>query len=805
MGCEHSPFEDCRAPIRLEGLTFLALSRGIPAISATFFQRHGRKITTVQILLAPLALYGALQAFNSVSTKTADWLPEAFSETQDLEWFEEHFSDGAILALSWEGCTVGDPYSRELADLLKQPIELPDGRKAPLVHEIVVAEQVLKRLRDEPLELPRTEALKRLRGWLVGPDGERAMILIFLNREGWAQREFLFGYLFEKVESITGLPREEIHLAGTAVDSVAIDQASQTYMPQMMLASYVLSFVFMYGVFRSLALTRIVFLDSYYCQMLSVALMYVAGTDMDSVMLIVPTLVYVLAVSTGVHLVSYYRDALQTVPPEQATQTALKHGLVPCVLSTVTTAVGLISLTVSVLVPVDRFATFSALGVMVSTATLLLVIPSKLERISRVANPVEQYARTGELHGLWDRLMAVVQRLQVPIVGVAAIALIASGWGVSRLKSSAHLNDQLWPDNKVIQDYAWFEKTIGPLVPIEIILRLPQPKSEASLSLADRMRYVAVTHALVAKEQDIGAVVSAKSFAPKLTQRRRGAKAAAEEQVLNKQLEKNVERYEEIGMLRQTEDEQLWRISARSYASRNVDYQSVLSGLRASTEQVLEKFHEQTGERASVIVCGGVPLVQKTQRQMLIDLREGFTVAVGIITGVFFVLAISGSVGEMRSLSNLREKGNLVSRRAAAACVAMVPNVLPCLAMFGAMGWAGVKMDIGSLLTASVALGIAVDDTLHFINWFFRAQANGASRVEAVRHAYVHCGPAMIRTTLICGLGLLVYAFSPFVPIVRFAWLMFAMLSAALIGDLVVLPALLLSKLGKLFEPVSGD
>ena len=286
-----------------------------------------------------------------------------------------------------------------------------------------------------------------------------------------------------------------------------------------------------------------------------------------------------------------------------------------------------------------------------------------------------------------------------------------------------------------------------------------------------------------------------------MKRRRRGASAVSEEWVLIDQLEKSLDRYEEISMLRQTDQEQLWRISARTYATRDVDYQRVLGSLRQSMDAVLDKFAEQTGEQADVVVCGGVPLVHKTQRQMLIDLREGFTVAVGLITAVFFVLAISVSVGEMSKLSGIQAKVALITRRAAAACVAMIPNVLPCVAMFGAMGWAGVKMDIGSLLTASVALGIAVDDTLHFINWFHRSQANGATHTEAVRHAYYHCGPAMVRTTLICGLGLLVYVFSPYIPIVRFAWLMFAMLTAALVGDLVVLPALLLSRLAKFFQP----
>ncbi|HJN67457.1 MAG TPA: hypothetical protein QF761_14700, partial [Pirellulales bacterium] len=63
------------------------------------------------------------------------------------------------------------------------------------------------------------------------------------------------------------------------------------------------------------------------------------------------------------------------------------------------------------------------------------------------------------------------------------------------------------------------------------------------------------------------------------------------------------------------------------------------------------------------------------------------------------------------------------------------------------------------------------------------------------------CGAAMIQTSLICGLGLLVFAFSSFAPIARFGWLMGAMLGTALIGDLIILPAVLMSRLGSVFEP----
>jgi len=69
--------------------------------------------------------------------------------------------------------------------------------------------------------------------------------------------------------------------------------------------------------------------------------------------------------------------------------------------------------------------------------------------------------------------------------------------------------------------------------------------------------------------------------------------------------------------------------------------------------------------------------------------------------------------------------------------------------------------------------------------------------------AYQHCGVAMIQTSVSCGIGLLVFAFSDFVPTSRFAILMAILLMLALLGDLLLLPALLISPAGRFFAPGS--
>jgi len=115
------------------------------------------------------------------------------------------------------------------------------------------------------------------------------------------------------------------------------------------------------------------------------------------------------------------------------------------------------------------------------------------------------------------------------------------------------------------------------------------------------------------------------------------------------------------------------------------------------------------------------------------------------------------------------------------------------------MAWRGTKIDIGTMMCASVAMGVAVDDTIHFLTWFRIGMRNGLTRNEAVLEAYRRVATAMTQTTLIGGIGLAVFALSTFTPTQRFGMMMVTLLAAALVGDLIFLPALLSGPLGRFF------
>jgi len=143
----------------------------------------------------------------------------------------------------------------------------------------------------------------------------------------------------------------------------------------------------------------------------------------------------------------------------------------------------------------------------------------------------------------------------------------------------------------------------------------------------------------------------------------------------------------------------------------------------------------------------------------------------------------------------------LVSRSIRAGMVAMIPNVLPVLVVFGAMGWLDIAIDIGSMMSASIALGVAVDDTIHFLSWFRADLLKLRDRNQAIIAAYKRCAVPTLQAALISGLGLSVFAFSTFTPTQRFGWLMLTILIAGVISELVMLPAIIASPLGKVFEP----
>ncbi len=195
---------------------------------------------------------------------------------------------------------------------------------------------------------------------------------------------------------------------------------------------------------------------------------------------------------------------------------------------------------------------------------------------------------------------------------------------------------------------------------------------------------------------------------------------------------------------------------------------------------------KKKGRPIEVTYTGVVPIVYKAQRTLLHSLINSIGWAFVMIAAVMMVLLRS------RATRPFNVAGGLVS---------MLPNVFPVILIFGIMGHLDILVDIGTMMTASVAMGVAVDDTIHFLTWFRDGIRQGLHRHDAIKKAYSHVAWAMTQTTIIGGLGLAVFSLSTFTPTQRFGTMMLTLLAAALIGDLIMLPALLAGPLGKFLCP----
>jgi predicted RND superfamily exporter protein len=125
------------------------------------------------------------------------------------------------------------------------------------------------------------------------------------------------------------------------------------------------------------------------------------------------------------------------------------------------------------------------------------------------------------------------------------------------------------------------------------------------------------------------------------------------------------------------------------------------------------------------------------------------------------------------------------------ALIALVPNVLPILAVLGAMGWLDIRVNMGAAMIAAVSMGLSVDSSIHYIISFRRARAAGMSVSQALEDVQQAVGRAVVYSTLALCVGFLALCTSQFVPTIYFGCLVSLAMLGGLFGNLVVLPLLL--------------
>jgi len=942
----------------------------------TFYDRWGWLILIASLACVPFAFYGAGKAVQSNVNKVEDWLPKSFAETGELAWFRENFPSDQFILISWEGCKLGanpevgasedDPRIAKLAALIAPETLDPNDVDAVEAKKYFkgasTGRQLLEQLTSGSHPLSYENAIERLKGSVIGPDGRQTCVIASLDPKTTARLKPILGHgqtrifrpnippgVLRRLIAEVGVPDSELHLGGPPVDNISIDEEGERTLVRLAGVSGLLGILLAWWALRSLVLTFIVFGCSVTTAAASLAMIWATGETVDAIVLSMPSLVYVLAISGAVHFINYYRDAVQEGGLHGATERAVIHALKPAVLCSVTTSLGLLSLCASELTPIRKFGLYAASGVMILIVILFLLLPAalhiiryakrwvieaapKLGKSSKLAAHAARVDTPAER--LWGRIASFIVRNHFGVATscVAVVALV--GFGLTKTKTSIDLLELFDSQARILKDYRWLEKNLGMLVPLEIVIQFDKDsiaKSEESrselgkrdgspegdsgplvdeaamvedvtrLNFLERMETIAQIQESIRNlfgengTKIVGRSMSAATFASSLPSQGLSTKIYVERRAYNKTLENNRDEFVKSGFLRtdETSGAELWRISLRVAAFQGVDYGQFVHELRDAVSPIIDAHGDRVRILRQIAAWTGDPkftskqvviwdpvaetdagkdgkasvskirsdeianLLVKSRVQVLrfskepeampiVELQKLSNFAAVVLSGSFSngeVGTLGATLGNVIDLQATEPTGPkamvssvytgvvpivykaqrallqslvestfwsfmtitplmmFVTRSIRAGMVAMIPNVLPIFIIFGAMGWLNIAIDIGSMMSASIALGVAVDDTIHFLSWFRADLKLLKNRQLAIVSCYKRCATPTLQAACISGLGLSVFAFSTFTPTQRFGWLMLTILVAGVVAELVLLPAILAGPLGRAFEP----
>lgn len=614
--------------------------------------------------------------------------------------------------------------------------------------------------------------------------GQPAAIAVVLSEAGKADRSGTLERIRQLAEEV-GVPRSTLHLGGSPVAAATLNEevlkaiwnpAAPWYLPHrrsVVIFSWLVGLGLAFWLLRSVRLALIVLTVSYFSTLITVALVPAFGGTMNMVLIVMPTLLLVVTMSGAVHLANYWKNEANRDPRTAIVQSILT-ARIPCVMASITTAIGLGSLLTSHLAPVRDFGFYSAIGTLISVVGVLYGVPALLQ-----AWPAPPPAVTTVTRRPWTRLGRMIVRHSTAVTILWVLVSAATLYGLSKFRTETKAIRYFPDDSRLVQDYNYLEERLAGIVPVETVITFGRQARE-ELNFTQRLEIVRSIEQKMRLLPDISGTISLADFQPvsepvletaslkeKLAYNTR---AKAVEARVRKDAQartfflvpKQDSEFNHAG-------DELWRITSQVDIMSRLDYQQLTQELDVICRSVT-KYHPDTRH----VVTGMVPLFLATQQAIIDSLINSFMLAFALIGVVMIIIA----------------------RDVTAGLLSMIPNVLPIGVVFGSISWYGIPVDVGTLITASVALGIAVDGTLHLLTWYRDGLIAGISRRRAIVRSLEQCGPALWQTSAAVGLAMLVLSPAPLLLISRFGWLMCSLIITAMLADIVLTPAMLAGPMG---------
>ncbi len=583
----------------------------------------------VTLFLLPVVLYFA-SGIKIGSASAHAWLPEGRAERQRYEEFVRAFGNDQFLVVSWDGCRVDDPRLMSFQSLVANA----QDQSPALVAGIQSSKDSLELLMKEPLGLSQAAAMNRLRGVLFGPD-ETALSIISFTPRGIASQKASVELVRSIADQVEGLGRDRLRMVGSIYEAFAVDEAAEGSLKRLVLPSSLLGVLLAWLCLRSVRGAAAVLIIAGVGQLLAVALVSATGGEFSAVLIVLPTLVFMLTLSAAVHFMNYYADVAAWHRDHFGSR-AIYLGIKPSILATVTTALGMIALATSQLAPVRGFGLYSATALCLATTFLILAFPriSDLFCAKRFAAMPMQDATSSESHHeamipAWATNYAAWSSRNSTWIVFLGFALIGlSFYGLLHLKSSTKFDDMFPQGSSTIRDMKWVEQHLGPIASVEVLVKF---NPDVEVGDYEQLEWIDRIVERLKNHPDVGGVIGATSFLPKLP-KSSSMRDVTRRSVLRKELPKSFGLLEEKGWISNKLGQRVWRINAKVSALSRADYGELTSRVRMAVEQVRDSSEKEKPFQADL--TGLSPIMHDTNLALLDDLGSSFTTAFFLITPV---------------------------------------------------------------------------------------------------------------------------------------------------------------------------
>ena len=505
-----------------------------------------------------------------------------------------------------------------------------------------------------------------------------------------------------------------------------------------------------------------------------VAATVVAGKRTTVVTSNLSSLLLIVGMAHAIHIAVHYREIRLLHPAAdvpEAVRRSVRGIAVPCLYACLTTAVGFGSIAVSDIRPCIDFGLFMAAGTLFAYLVSFTLIPSGMVLLTHekvVPDAAPAVAPRGMVSlGRWTLGHGR------PIVLGSVLVFLLSVAGVMRLEVETRFTDYFRASSPIARGLDFIDRRIGGTTPLEVVLETPEAKEgEKRATFLDEGMYakLAAVHGILAGIPEGGTVLSLASLRTegrKLLEGTPMAPLASQPlKVLLPMAETLLGKEEIRGLLRDylSEDGTVARLQVRiRETAPTLARQPLLAALRARIAEdpsLADVRPRVTG--MFVLYANMLRSLQTSQEQTL-----------GMVVAALFLMLW------------------VLFRDLRTALLALVPNVLPILFILGTMGWAGIPLDMMTIMIASVSMGMAVDATIHYTFRYRKEIAAGATAEEAVLAAHGSIGKAILYTALTVVGGFWVLVFSNFKPTIYFGMFTSLAMAAALLASLVLLPVLL--------------